>query len=318
MTISIYRLIIAFLIIYVVWGSTYLFIAIAVETMPPLFLGATRFLLAGALLYFCLRLSGSPAPQKREWASACVSGGLLFLGGNGLVCWAEKIVPSGITALLIAMTPLWMTLFPWLAGHTARPSRIIFLALSLGIAGVALLISGNVHHANNNYYLLGVVVIILASISWAAGSFAAKSMPLPTSPWMSSALQMIGGGLLLTIASISMQESWDISVISARAWWSFLYLVSIGSLVGFGAYVYLLKHTTMARVSTYAFVNPLVAVLLGWWFIDEKITLHVIFAGILILSAVIIILRQAPAVQTIANSAAKSATESAPPQRSKE
>jgi drug/metabolite transporter (DMT)-like permease len=302
MTTSVYRLVIAFLIIYFVWGSTYLFIAIAVETMPPLFLGATRFLLAGALLYTVLRLSGSPAPQKREWASACVSGGLLFLGGNGLVCWAEKIVPSGITALLIAMTPLWMTLFPWLAGHTARPSRIIFIALGLGIAGVGLLISGNLHSAHHHHYLLGVVVIILASISWAAGSFAAKSMPLPTSPWMSSALQMIGGGLLLTLASISMQESWDISAISARAWWSFLYLVTIGSLVGFGAYVYLLKHTTMARVSTYAFVNPMVAVLLGWWFIDEKITLHVLAAGILILSAVIIILRQAPAAQLTAQS----------------
>jgi drug/metabolite transporter (DMT)-like permease len=255
------------------------------------------------LLYVVLRLSGSPAPQKREWASACVSGGLLFLGGNGLVCWAEKIVPSGITALLIAMTPLWMTLFPWLAGHTARPSRIIFFALSLGIAGVGLLISGNLHSAHHHHYLLGVVVIIIASISWAAGSFAAKSMPLPTSPWMSSALQMIGGGLLLTLASISMQESWDISAISTRAWWSFAYLVIIGSLVGFGAYVYLLKHTTMARVSTYAFVNPMVAVLLGWWFIDEKITLHVLAAGILILSAVIIILRQAPAAQAVANSA---------------
>ena len=165
----------AFFLIYVVWGSTYLGMAIAIESMPPLLMGAGRFIIAGAIFYLVLRLSGTPAPTAQHWRSASMSGLLLFLGGNGLVCWAEHVVPSGIAALIVAITPLWMTVLPWALGKTERPTSRVFLGIALGIGGVAILIGAPSTVADQLTLYLSMGAIVLASFLWACGSLAAKA-----------------------------------------------------------------------------------------------------------------------------------------------
>ncbi len=290
----------AFFLIYVVWGSTYLGMAIAIESMPPLLMGAGRFIIAGAIFYLVLRLSGTPAPTAQHWRSASVSGLLLFLGGNGLVCWAEHVVPSGIAALIVAITPLWMNVLPWALGRTERPTSRVFLGIALGFGGVVMLIGTPSAVADQQTLYLSMGAIILASFLWACGSLAAKALPLPESPWMSAAAQMLCGGIGMGAAGLLFGEHVDIAAVTVRAWTAFIYLTGIGSIVGFGAYIYLLKHSTMARVSTYAFVNPIVAVALGWLIANEPIGPRTIFAGALIIFAVILILKPAmvPKMQT--------------------
>jgi drug/metabolite transporter (DMT)-like permease len=289
------HLIVAFAILYLVWGSTYLGIAVAVESMPPLLMGSGRFIIAGLAFYLLLRLCGAPAPTTQQWRSAAVSGLLLFLGGNGLVCWAEHIVPSGIAALIVAITPLWMTLLPWIAGRSERPTMQTLFGIGIGFMGVAILIGAPQQTADHNGLLLSMAAIVLATVSWACGSLAAKNLPLPSSPWMSSAAQMLCGGIGLGAIGLSLGEQLDLNAITTRSWIAFVYLTGIGSIIGFGSYVYLLKHSTMTRVSTYAFVNPIVAVALGWLIANEPINLRTGGAGLLIVIAVVIILKPAAA-----------------------
>ncbi len=289
------HLAIAFIVLYFVWGSTYLGMSIAAKSMPPLLMSSIRFIIAGSFFFAVLRLLGTPSPSKQQWKSALISGLLLFLGGNGLISIALLVVPSGITALLVTITPVWMTAIPWLAGRTERPRLIVVLGIILGFSGVAILIgtpSSFTHSAELYYYL---VIVILATILWALGSLAAKAMPLPPSPWMSSAAQMLCGGIGLGLAGFATGEKFIVSEVSVRSWYALIYLTAIGSIAGFGAYVFLLKNTTMARVSTYAFVNPIVAVILGYFIADEPITSHTVVAGAFIIIAVILILRKAPA-----------------------
>lgn len=285
------HLVIAFAVLYLVWGSTYLGMAVAIETMPPLAMAAVRFAIAGALLMLMLRLTGTPLPTALQWRSAAVTGGLLFLGGNGLVCWAQQTVPSGITALVIAITPLWMTLLPWVARRAPRPRALVLVGVALGIAGVTVLVGAS--DGADGARLVGgaMLLLILATMSWALGSLAGRVLPLPTSPWMSSAAQMVCGALGLGLASTVMGEQVAFGAVSLRSWIAFAYLVLVGSIMGFGAYVYLLQRTSMAKVSTYAFVNPVVAVVLGWLVLGEPVTLRTVIAGGLIIIAVVLILR---------------------------
>lgn len=285
------HLVVAFAVLYVVWGSTYLGMAVAIESMPPLAMAAVRFAIAGGLLMAVLRLTGTPAPTLPQWRSAAVTGGLLFLGGNGLVCWAQQTVPSGVTALIIAVTPLWMTMLPWLARRTARPRGVVLIGIALGIAGVVVLV-GAPGGVEASAALVGaMLLLVLATLSWALGSLSARVLPLPASPWMSSAAQMVCGAFGLGLASLAMGEHLHVETVSTRSWIAFTYLVLVGSIMGFGAYVYLLQRTSMAKVSTYAFVNPVVAVILGWLVLGEPVTLRTLVAGALIIAAVVLILR---------------------------
>ena len=285
--------IIAFAALYLIWGSTYLGMAIAIETMPPFLMASARFIVAGGLLYFIRRWLGDPTPNARQWGSAAIIGTLLFVGGNGVVAWAERWVPSGIAALLITTTPFWMTVLPWLAGQTARPKVLGLMGIAAGLIGVGLLVGFPVGSAPTTQLVIGSLAIVVAALSWTIGSLMNKRLPLPKSAWMSSATQMLCGAVGLGLAGVIGGEmpQVDLAHISLRSWMALLYLILIGAILGFSAYAYLLQHVSMARVSTYAFVNPVVAVMLGWLMNNEPIGQRTLVAGALIVSAVIIILR---------------------------
>ncbi|HEX3135011.1 MAG TPA: EamA family transporter [Planctomycetota bacterium] len=293
------HLIIAFAALYLIWGSTYLGMAIAIETMPPFLMAAARFVVAGGILFVVRRLLGDPWPSAQHWRSAAIVGSLLFVGGNGMVCWGQHWVPSGIAALLITTTPFWMIMLPWFAGRSPRPSVVVMSGISLGLIGVGVLVAAPVEKGHGNaasttMLISGSLAIVGASLSWALGSLWSKSLPLPATLWMSSATQMLSGAAGLTLAALVSGEvtSLDLGAISLRSWLALTYLILVGAILGFGAYVYLLRHTTMARVSTYAFVNPVVAVLLGWLVLDEPLSGRTVIAGALIIVAVMLILRR--------------------------
>lgn len=292
-TASTTSLVIAFAVIYVVWGSTYLGMAIAIETMPPFLMGAVRFVIAGALLIAARRWLGDALPTRRQWGSAAIVGSLLFLGGNGAVAWAQHWVPSGIAALLITTTPFWMTMLPWVTGYSPRPSLMAISGIVIGLTGVGLLVGAPVGSAPTAQVVISSLTIVAAALSWAIGSLVSKRLPLPGSAWMSAGAQMVCGAVGLGLASVVSGEVTrvDIAAISLRSWLALAYLIFIGAIVGFSAYVYLLRHTTMAKVSTYAFVNPVVAVILGWLILGEPLDGRTLFAGALIIVAVMLILR---------------------------
>jgi len=281
----------AFLSIYTIWGSTYLAIRIAIETLPPFLMAGVRFLIAGAALYLWTRLRGTPSPTRSNWKAATIVGGLLLLGGNGGVVWAEQIVPSGLTAVLITTVPLWMALLEWKRYERVRPPAPILLGLIIGFAGVVLLVGPEELAGSGAINRIGATVLILASLSWAIGSLYSRKAPLPSSPLQSTSMEMISGGALLTLASLVSFE-WSVfqpSEISLASLVAFVYLITFGSLVGFTSYIFLLKVSTPAKVSTYAFVNPIIAVVLGWAIAQEELTLRTLFAAAIIVAAVVVI-----------------------------
>ncbi len=284
-------LFLAFASIYLIWGSTYLGIRIAIESMPIFLMAGARFVIAGAALYLVLRLRGAPAPTFRQWRIAAVIGTFLLLGGNGLVVWAEQFVPSGITALIIGIQPLFFVLTEWAWPGGLRPTLITAAALLLGFAGVAWLAAPWQSASSNALHLGGVSAILLACVSWAIGSIYSRHAKHGTDPLLASALQMLTGGGVLTLAAWLHGDfgQLDFTTITPRSWWAFGYLVLFGSLIGFSTFVWLMKHSTPARVSTYAYVNPLVAVFLGWLILHEPITLRTLVASAIIVTAVIVI-----------------------------
>lgn len=288
------RLIAAFAAVYIVWGSTYLAIRFAVETLPPLLMAGARFLLAGAILLAWARFREPDCRITRiDWKTGVISGALLLLGGNGLVVWAEQRVPSGIAALLVAVVPLWMVLLDWMRPGGRRPHVLVFAGLGLGLFGLLLLVGFDSlqGQGHGQVSVAGALVLVLASLSWAAGSLYTKHAPKASSALNASATQMIAGGLCLVAAATIFGEfsTMDLAHASTRSILGFLYLVTFGSLVGFTAYLYLLAHTTAARASTYAYVNPVVAVALGWALADEPVTSRTLMAAAVILAAVVII-----------------------------
>jgi drug/metabolite transporter (DMT)-like permease len=284
-------LIVAFATVYVVWGSTYLAIRVAVETMPPLLMAGSRFLIAGAMLFVWLRLKGVVMPNKSQWLHAIIAGVLMLLGGNGLVVWAEQTVSSSLAALLVALTPVWFALLEWARPAGKRPATYTWIGIVVGFIGVALLVTGhNSSSVNASHNPWGVAALVLAGICWAAGSLWSRYNAKPESPWMTSALQMICGGAALLLVSIFHGEPtrFHFTQVSTRAWLAFFYLIVFGSWIGFSAYVWLLKVSTPARVATYAYVNPVIAVLLGHWMLDEVLGLRALWAAAVILAGVII------------------------------
>ena len=286
--------VIAFASIYLIWGSTYLGIRVAVETIPPFLMGAARFLVAGTVLMILVRLRGAPKPTARQWRDNALVGTCLLLGGNGFVSWAEQTLPSGLTALIIGIQPVFMVLteWAWRGGH--RPTPATFVGLLLGFAGVAWLAAPWETSSETGIHLPAVLLLLFACVSWAFGSIYSRNVKNPAPPFLASAMQMLcGSGSLLAGALVHGElATFHLSAISGHSIAAFLYLAFVGSLVGFSTFVWLMTHSTAARVSTYAYVNPVVAVILGWLILDEPITTRTLFAAAIIVAAVVIVTTQ--------------------------
>jgi drug/metabolite transporter (DMT)-like permease len=280
----------AFAAIYLIWGSTYLGIRYAVETIPPFLMAGTRFLAAGLLLYGFARWRGAGSPGLGEWRDATIAGGLMILIGNGGVTWAELVIPSGVAALLVALTPLWMVLFDWLRPNGVRPGWLVFAGLAVGVVGVAVLARGT-GNGSGPMYAWGVAALMAASVSWALGSIFNRHARKPGSPWLAIAMQMIAGGGLMLLLSLLRGETsaFSFSRLTMLSAWAWLYLTLVGSLIGFTAYIWLLQVSTPARVSTYAYVNPLIAVVLGCTIGREPFSRELLAAGALIILAIALI-----------------------------
>jgi len=280
----------AFVAVYIIWGSTYLAIRYADETMPPFLMASARFLIAGGLLYVWLRLRGTPRPQRVHWKSALIIGALLLAGGNGLVSFAELQVPSSVAAVIVAMVPLWMALLDWLRPGGVRPSAGVLVGLAIGFGGVALLVTqGNA--AGGVLTVFGVGTLLVATFSWASGSLYARNATLPKAPLMGTATEMLAGGVILLVLATATGEWGQLHMqrISTDSVLALAFLIVFGSLVAFSAYVWLLRNVSSARVSTYAYVNPAVAVFLGWALAGEIITIRTLVATAVIIAAVALI-----------------------------
>ncbi|MCL6431260.1 MAG: drug/metabolite exporter YedA [Anaerolineae bacterium] len=285
-----WRVAVAFACIYLIWGSTYLAIRFAIETLPPFLMAGLRFIIAGSILYLLARLRGAPPPQPRNWRGALAVGGLLLLCGNGGVVWAERRVASGLAALLVGGVPLYIALLEWLVPRGVRPSRQVTVGLLLGFAGMALLVApgelGGLHVDP-----VGALVLVVASFMWALGSLYSRRAPLPDSPLLGTAMEMLSGGALLLAASALTGEprQLDVGAVSLRSLAAFGYLVLFGSLIGFTAYIWLLRVVPATRVATYAYVNPVVAILLGWVVAGEPLAARTVLAAAVIISAVVLV-----------------------------
>jgi drug/metabolite transporter (DMT)-like permease len=288
------RIIIAFAALYLVWGSTYLGIRFAIETIPPFLMAGARFLLAGVIMY---AIAWSQAASKSSWANWRVSlvvGACLLLAGNGGVTISEQYIDTGLAALIVAIVPIYIVILGWATGITAKPAPIIWLGLVGGFIGVGVLLGPALHfHPNDGRHpATGMLILLVSSFIWSAGSLYSRTAKHAASPFPTAAQQMLCGGLLLLLTGILTGETrrfhpGSVSILSLA---SFIYLVIIGAVVGYTAYIWLLRHCDPAKVATYAYVNPIVAVLLGAVFAGETVTPRVLIAGALILGSVAIVI----------------------------
>jgi drug/metabolite transporter (DMT)-like permease len=286
----------AFAAIYIIWGTTYLAIRVAVETIPPFLMAGVRFLIAGFFAFLFLRARGVPLPTRLQWRSAAIVGAFMLLGGNGLVTWAEQQVPSGIAALVVATVPLWMTLFDWLFAGGRRPGRRTTLGLVLGFAGIGLLIGPRLFVETTSVSPASWLILFLAPILWSVGSLYSRRALLPENTFMSTALEMLLAGFLLLLAGLVTGEGQqlDVASIAPRSLLAMLYLTIFGSIVALTAYVWLLKNVDAARVATYTYVNPIIAVFLGWLLLSEAISAQMLGAVAIIVFAVLLITMRKP------------------------
>ncbi len=285
------QIVAAFASIYVIWGSTYLAIRYAVETIPPFIMGGVRFLISGAMLYLWARSRGAPRPMRLHWRNAIIAGGFLLLGGNGAVVWAEQFVPSGLTALLVSILPFWLVIIEWIRPPRRRPSAAVLIGLVLGFVGIIVLVGPSDVGGHGDVMPLGALVLILGSLSWAIGSFWSRDAQLPESGLLTTGMEMIGGGVLLLVVGTLAGEfsHLDIRGISNASAFGLLYLITFGSLVGFTSYIWLLDKVSPARLGTYAYVNPIVAVLLGWAIAGERLSIRTGVAAAIVICAVALI-----------------------------
>lgn len=286
------KLWIALLALYIVWGSTYLAIRFSVETIPPFLHASMRFLVSGAILYVWRRAAGDATPTRSNWKAAAIVGTFLLLGGNGLVSLAEKTVPSGIAALVIATSPFWLTLFEAFRAGGTKPNWLSILGLVIGFGGVFLLIGpAEITGSEQKIDSFGAVILLIAPILWSSGSIYAKNADMPRSTLMSTGMQMLAGSVALFIVSVLTGElsGFSFGQVSMRSWWGLIYLITFGSLVGFVSYGWLLHNAPISLMSTYAYVNPVVAVFLGWLLAGEALNARIGFAAAIIVGSVILI-----------------------------
>lgn len=289
------RILLAFGAVYFIWGSTFLFIKYAIETMPPFLMAGSRFLIAGVVMLVAVLWRGAPRPTRRQVLVAAFTGMLMISFGNGAVVWSEQTVPSGIVALIVATVPLWMVLIDWLRPHGVRPRSPVFVGLGLGLIGIAVLVGPSALDGHGS--ALGMFIVVLGSLSWAAGSIITRRAERPSSPLVWTALQMTGGGVVFLVMSLLAGEPghFDASTVSLRSLIGWVYLILAGSMLGYTAYVYLLGVVSAAKAATYAYVNPVIAVLLGWAFAGEPIGVRTLVAAAIILAGVAIITTTQPA-----------------------
>jgi drug/metabolite transporter (DMT)-like permease len=290
----------ALVAVYLVWGSTYLGIRFAIESMPPFFMAGCRFVVAGLIMVGFASMRGARWPGFAAWRDAFIVGGCLILGGNGAVSFAERYVPSGETALIVACVPIFLTLFAWFGGITGRPGIPIFFAMLLGLGSVGLLVRADAgaSQAAPAGHLLGVIVILFGCIIWSLGSLYARRAKRAQSPILSIGIQMCAGGILLFLASILAGEPavLNLAAITHRSILAWIYLVAIGAVIGYSAYVWLVQVASPALVGTYAFVNPAVAVALGWLLGAEPVSITTVIGacGIVLAVAIIVLSQRTP------------------------
>lgn len=282
---------IALILVYLIWGSTYLAIRFAIASIPPFLMAGMRFLISGIFLYLFMRWKGEKRPSLSHWKSAVIIGFFLILVANGGVSWAEQKVSSGMAALLVGTVPLWMVFLEWLLKKGTRPGISSWIGVLLGFSGIALLVFSKAGSGNLETSPLWALLLVATSAAWSYGSLYARSAPLPASPLLATSLEMITGGVLQLITGFLLGEPAhfhlsQITLSSGEAW---IYLTFIGSLVGFTSYIWVLQKSTPELASTYAFVNPVIAVFLGWLLAGEALTPSLFVATALIVAAVILI-----------------------------
>jgi drug/metabolite transporter (DMT)-like permease len=286
-----WKTLLAFAIIYFVWGSTFLAIRVGVREVPPLILAAMRFFTAGAVLYAWMIARGEPSPTAREWRSASLLGLVIFVFDYGLLFWAEQRVPSGVAAVMLATIPAFMALSEIIFLRTQRLTFRLAFALLIGIGGVAVLMAHSLNLGGAAIDKWGAGALIFASISWSLASVMTRKLTLPSSKVMSAGSQMLAGGALLTLAAATLGEfhNFHPSAVSRNVWLSLLYLIVAGSIIGYTAYVWLIHHESPTKVGTYAYVNPIVAVLVGYFLGGEGLSMRTIVGTLFILVSVVVI-----------------------------
>ena len=283
---------IALVALYIVWGSTYLGIRFAVETIPPFLHASLRFLISGAILYIWRRAAGDPAPTAGNWRSTAIVGTALLLGGNGLVAWAEQTVPSGIAALMITTSPFWLVLFESIRAGGTKPTWQAILGLFVGFAGVFILVGpAEITGGEGSFDTFGIILLLLAPLFWSMGSIYAKGADMPKSTLLSTGMQMLMGAVALFLVSLVRGElnGFNLGLVSMRSWLALAYLITFGSLIGFVSYGWLLHNAPVSLMSTYAYVNPVVAVLLGSLLADEPLNGRILIAATIIIGSVVLI-----------------------------
>lgn len=285
------RILLAFAAVYVIWGSTYLFIKYAIESIPPFMLGATRFVVAGGMLYALALWRGGRHAGASDFRLAMITGVLMLGMGNGAVVWSEQTVPSGVVALIVSAVPIMIVLIDWLRPQGLRPRSAVFIGLALGFIGMVVLIGPRAIVGEGNVDEVGAGVLMVGCLSWAFGSVMTRAKSAAASPLIFSALQMLAAGGAMSLTSLAFGEPWRFSLgeVTAKSAWSWLYLAIAGSVIGYTAYVYLLGAVSATKASTYAYVNPIIAVLLGWAFANEPIGARTLVAAAIILAGVAMI-----------------------------
>ncbi|TGE15924.1 drug/metabolite exporter YedA [Hymenobacter elongatus] len=283
----------AFAIVYLIWGSTYLGIRFAIDSIPPLLMAGTRYSLAGLLLYGYMRWRGEPRPTAQGWLTAVLIGVCLLTFGNGGVTLGEQYIPTGMASLLVATVPMFLALLGWLSGLAARPTPWVALGLLLGMGGVYLLARnpGASHVALPGHETLGIILVLVAALVWSIGSLYSKKKQAAASPFLAGGMQMLCGGLAMLVIGLMRGEAtgFELAAVTTKSWIAYAYLVTFGSIVAFSAYIWLLRAVEPALAGTYAFVNPVVAVLLGWAFAGEQLTLGMLGGAALIVAAVVLV-----------------------------
>ncbi len=289
------RITAAFAAIYLLWGSTYLALKFGVRDLPPFLFIAIRSLLAGPILYAWARARGAPRPTATEWGHAAVVGALLFVGGQSVLAWSQRRVPSGVSALIIATIPLWMTLLSALRESRALLTLRVAAGLALGLAGIALLAGPGVIFSDDPVDRIGIAALLGAALSWTVGSIRSREAPLPASTALSAGMSLIAGGVILVGVGLVLGERIGPESLTSRAALSIAYLVVFGSLTAFASYIWLMRVSSPSRVATYAFVNPVVALLLGWAFAGEALGPRtLVAAGLMVSGVALIVLAPGP------------------------
>jgi drug/metabolite transporter (DMT)-like permease len=301
---SAWKKLLAFAIIYLVWGSTFLAIRVGVREVPPFLLAGMRFLVAGLVLYLWMAVRGERSPTARQWLSAFILAVLIFVLDYGLLFWAEQWVPSGITAVMMATIAVFMALSEIILLRTRRLTIRLAVALLVGLGGVAVLMSHSFHLGGAPINRAGAMALIVAAISWSMASVLTRKLPLPSSKVMSSGAQMFAGGVLLTVTAAALGEFRDFypARVSRGAWFALLYLIVAGSIIAFTAYVWLIHHESPTKVGTYAYVNPVVAVLIGYFLGGEALGLRTILGTVFVLASVVLITTSRAKTPTAAGS----------------